>query len=289
MLKMSVLALATALVTAAPHAERTIYVSITDKSGVPPASVAPSSVTVREDGQAREVISIKPATTPPVVSLLIDTSQATQSMTTELRQGMTGFVTKLLEMAPDARISLMTFGDRPTPVRDFTSSAAVLTKDTGRLFPVTGSGAYLLDALRDAAKSMKAVDAPRKAIVAFVDEEGTEFSNASRQQVFDAIKDSGAAVWIITLQGRTTASPQTTEERDRAAVIGDLPRQSGGTTTTILTKISLPDKAAFVASQIAHQFAVTYGRPDSLIPPSKLEVTASDNSLVVTAPRWTGQ
>jgi hypothetical protein len=289
MLKMSVLALATALVTAAPHAERTIYVSITDKSGVPPASVAPSSVTVREDGQAREVISVKPATTPPVVSLLIDTSQATQSMTTELRQGMTGFVTKLLEMAPDARIALMTFGDRPTPVRDFTSSAAVLTKDTGRLFPVTGSGAYLLDALRDAAKSMKAVDAPRKAIVAFVDEEGTEFSNASRQQVFDAIKDSGAAVWIITLQGRTTASPQTTEERDRAAVIGDLPRQSGGTTTTILTKISLPDKAAFVASQIAHQFAVTYGRPDSLIPPSKLEVTASDNSLVVTAPRWTGQ
>jgi hypothetical protein len=289
MLKMSVLALATALVTAAPHAERTIYVSIADKSGVPPASVEPSMLTVREDGQAREVVSVKPATTPPVVSLLIDTSQATQSMTTELRLGMTGFVTKLLEMSPDARISIMTFGDRPTAVRDFTSSAAVLTKDTGRLFPVSGSGAYLLDALRETAKTLTDVDSPRKIIVAFVDEDGTEFSNASRQQVFDLVKDSGAAVWILTLQGRTGASPQTPEERDRAAVIGDLPRQSGGTTTTILTKISLADKAAFIASQIAHQFAVTYGRPDSLIPPSKIDVTATDKNLVVTAPRWTGQ
>lgn len=268
-----------------PQRTHTIYASITDKAGVPAANLTPADITVREDNQAREVVSVKPAATPMSLTLLIDNSQATQSMTQDLRLGMTAFVTTLLKLSPDTKISLSTFGDRPTPVRDFTSSVPVLTNDTGRLFPVTGSGSYLLDALVDTTKAFAKFDAPRKVIVAFIDESGEEFSNASRQQVFDAVKDSSASVWVVVLQNGGAAT-QTPEGRDRSAVIGDLPRQSGGTTLTLLSKQGLQDRMTHLASLLAHEFEITYGRPDQLIPPSKLEVSVAGKGLDVIAARW---
>ncbi len=295
---MRVYALAAALVlcSTAPRAEaehvaqktRTIYASITDKAGAPAANLTVADVTVREDGQAREVVSVKPSATPMAVALLIDNSHITQAMTQELRIGMTSFVTTLLKLSADTTIALATFGDRPTPVRDFTSSVPVLTKDANRVFPVTGSGSYLLDAIVDATKSFKKIEAPRKVIVAFVDESGEEFSNSARQQVFDAVKNSGTSVWVVVLQG-SGAATETSEGRDRSAVIGDLPRQSGGATLTILNKQGLPDKMMHLASLLAHEFEITYGRPDQLIPPSKLEFTVGIKNLNVAAPRWTGR
>jgi VWFA-related protein len=265
---------------------RTLYASITDKAGIPATDLTPADITIREDGQSREVVSVKRATTPMAVSLLVDSSQVVQAMTQELRIGMTNFVTTLLKQSPDSTISLATFGDRPTAVRDFTSSAAVLTKDTGRLFPVTGSGAYLMDAILESSKAFKKVESPRKVIVAFVDESGEEFSNSSRSQVFDAAKASGASVWVVVLQGGGPAM-ETTEGRDRSAVIGDLPRQSGGTTLTILNKQGLPDKMIQLANLLANQFEISYGRPDAMIPPSKLELSIAKKNLSIAAPRWT--
>jgi hypothetical protein len=273
---------------AAQGKTRTIYASITEKTGAPVANLTAADITIREDGQSREVVSVKPATAPMTLALLIDNSHVTQGMTQELRLGMTGFVTSLLKLSPDSTISIATFGDRPTPVRDFTSSVPVITNDTGRLFPVSGSGAYLLDAIIDATKALKKVESPRKVIVAFVDESGEEFSNAVRQQVFDAVKASGASVWIVVLQSGGAAT-ETTEGRDRSAVIGDLPRQSGGTTVSILNKQGLLDRLTNLAGVLGHEFEITYGRPDQLIPPSKLEVTVNMKNVQIAAPRWTGQ
>lgn len=286
-----VLSFAATSFTAAPAAQgktRTLYASITDKAGVPAADLTAADITVREDNQSREIVSVKRAAAPMTVALLMDNSHVIQGMTQELRIGMTNFVTTLLKQSPDSTISLATFGDRPTPLRDFTSSVAVLTKDTRSIFPVTGSGSYLLDAIIDATKALKKVDSPRKMIVAFVDENGEEFSNQNRQQVFEAAKASGASVWIVVLQGSGPAL-ETSEGRDRSAVIGDLTRQSGGTALTILNKQGLPDKMIHVANLLANQFEITYGRPDALIPPSKLELSVAKKNLTIAAPRWTGQ
>lgn len=288
MVLMSVATSSTVGVERLPQKMRALYASITDKAGVPAADLTAADITIREDGQSREVVSVKRSSTPMAVSLLIDNSHVVQGMTQELRLGMTGFVTTLLKLSPDTTISLATFGDRPTPVRDFTSSVAVLTKDTNRIFPVTGAGSYLLDAVVDSAKAFTKNDSPRKVIVAFVDESGDEFSNQNRQQAFDAAKASGASVWIVVLQsgGRAT---ETSEGRDRSAVIGDLPRQSGGATLTILNKQGLPDKMMYLANLLNNQFEITYGRPDAMIPPSKLELQVARKNLNVAAPRWTGR
>src|ERR1044071_3129282 len=51
---------------------RGLYVSVVDKDGKPVASVAPEDLIVREDGVAREVLRVEPATDSMQVALLVD-------------------------------------------------------------------------------------------------------------------------------------------------------------------------------------------------------------------------
>lgn len=300
-LSLSVLALAGALLcsTAAPRAfraapeppqgkTRNVYVSITDKTGAPAKDVTINDITVREDGQAREVLSVTPAKTPMRIALLIDNSHITQALTSEIRSGMTAFINGIFKASPESTMSIATFGDRPTPVQDFTSSAPVLVKAAQKTFPMRGSGAYLLDAVADASKALSKTPAARQLIVAFVDESGEEFSNSSRQQVIEALRASGASLWVVVLQS-TSTNMGTSEARDRAALVGDVSVQSGGTSLAILNRIALTGKLAELAGMITSQFQVTYGRTDQMIPPSKLDVQLTRKDLKILAPHWAGQ
>ena len=50
--------------------------SVVDKKGVPVTDVTPDDLVVREDGVAREILRVEPATDPMQVALLVDNSQA---------------------------------------------------------------------------------------------------------------------------------------------------------------------------------------------------------------------
>lgn len=267
---------------------RDIYVTVTDKSGAPVKDLAITDFTIREDNQSREVLAVGPATTPMRIALLVDNSQATQPLTNELRQGLTGFIGAIFKASPDSVMSLATFGDRPTPVQGFTNAAPILTRSAQKIFPVTGSGAYLVDAVLDAAKELRKDPASRQLIVAFVDEAGEEFSNASRQQALDAMKFANASLWIVALQGAST-NMNSPEARERSALIDEGTAQSGGTTISLLNRISLPSKMLELAGTLTSQVKITYGRNDQTVPPKKLEVQLSRKDLKLQAPRWAGQ
>ena len=178
---------------------RDVYVTITDKAGAPAKDLAITDFTIREDNQAREVLAVAPAKTPMRIALLVDNSQATQALTNEVRIAMGGFINAIFKASPDSTMSLSTFGDRPTLVEDFTSAAPVLVRAAQKVFPMSGSGAYLTDAVLDAAKALRKEPGPRQMIVVFVNESGQEFSNAGRQQVLDALRYSNASLWVVAL------------------------------------------------------------------------------------------
>jgi hypothetical protein len=54
----------------------------------------------------------------------------------------------------------------------------------------------------------------------------------------------------------------------------------------VLSAQGLPSAFAQLAAQLASRWEITYGRPDTLIPPSKIEVEMRDSSRQVLAPRW---
>ena len=80
--------------------QRKIYTSLVDKKGVPVATVTPGDLVVREDGVAREILSVAPATDPMRVALLVDNSQNATSSIQFLRAALGAFATRLTAAGP---------------------------------------------------------------------------------------------------------------------------------------------------------------------------------------------
>lgn len=299
LLLLSVLAMAGVLVSAtvtprvvsaaqAKGRTRDVYVTITDKAGLPAKDIAITDFTIREDNQAREVLAVAPAKTPMRIALLIDNSQATRPLINELRSGMTGFINAIFKASPESTMSVSTFGDRPTLVQDFTNAAPILARAAQKTFPITGAGAYMTDAVLDAATALRKDPAPRQVIIVFVDESGAEFSNTGRQQVMDALRFSNASLWVLAMQDSAT-NMTSTEARDRSSVIGEGTAQSGGATLALMNRLALQSKLAELAGALTSQWQITYSRPDQTVPPKKLDIQLARKDLKIQAPRWAGQ
>jgi hypothetical protein len=284
--------------TKAETRDRHVFLTALDRNEIPVTDLKVNEVVVKEDGAAREVVSVTRATAPMQITLLIDDSQATQALTAELRESASAFVSLVLKNSPDSEVSVWTFGERPTRLVDFTTSAPVLTRALGGIFPRTGSGAYLMEALVNVSTALKTRGATRPVVVAFLAEEGPEFSTASEATVTYGLRTAGAALWTIVLQarpepasgrgGQAAPSPPV-ERRDRDLVLGDDAIASGGGTKVILDRLSLDSAFVSIASRLTSQVDVAYARPDRLIAPKKLEVTVTRPGVKVQAPRWAGQ
>lgn len=258
-----------------------VYVNVTDDaSKTLPLTAA--DVTIKEDGRAREVLRVEKATGPVQIALLVDDSQAAQSAIADLRAGLKAFVAKMLAANPESQIALITFGERPTLVTDYTSSAAQLERGISRIFARPNSGAYMLEAIVSATRGILKRDAARSHIIV-VGTEGVEFSNDHQERVLDDIAESGATLWALTL----TAGPRandTDETRNRSIVLGRGTVASGGRQDQVLANSAVTSRLDRLGDLILNQYAVTYGRSDTLVPPKKIDVTVSVPGAKVLAP-----
>ena len=268
--------------------DHTVVVSVVNSKGAPVPNLTVKDFVVRENDVAREVTRVAPAPPPTHVALLIDDSQATTNLPPFLRPALTAFVKQLGAMATPPEVAFWTFGERPTRRVNFSKSLEPVQKEIARLFPVTGAGAYWLESIGEAVAELRRRSAERPVIVAFVAESGPEFSSQLERQVTDALRSIGASLWTVTLQ--IGAQPSgTTEARERARVLGDTTAQSGGTNEVVLTPQGLEAAFARIGAELTQRYAVTYGRPESLIPPDKVEVTVRQADLRVRASRWAGK
>ena len=256
---------------------RQVYLSVLDKKGAPVQGVGPADFVVREDGKPREVLDVRVADQPLTVALLVDDSQAATEATSHLREGLAALLERL---HGKAQIALITFGERPTVVSDYTKDTEQLKQRAARIFPRPGAGAYLLDAISDASRGLTKRETERPVIVA-ISFEGVEYSNRHHQPVLDELMKSGAALHVIAVG--TPSSSLEDEMRNRNIVIADGTARSGGRRDQVLAVSGIPDKLKQVGDELVHQYVLTYGRPDSLVPPEKLEVTSTRRDLTVRA------
>jgi hypothetical protein len=257
--------------------QRKIYASLVDKKGAPVTSVTPADLVVREDGVAREILSVKPATDPMRVALLVDNSQAATDSIQFLRTALSGFATRLTGAGHS--VALITLGDRPTLQVDATTDLARLkSRGIDRLFAQPGSGMYLLEALIETSKGFVKNDTPRPVIVAVVTE-GKEFSTVSADPVIRAVRDSGAQFYALVLTEGDRASQSDDEVRQRNIVLDRGTRENGGTRDTVITHMALKDRLDLLASELLGQVAVTYASPDRLVPAEKITIAAARAEL----------
>ena len=260
---------------------RRIYASVVDKKGAPVTNVGPNDLVVREDGVAREILKVEPATEPMRIALLVDNSQAATRSITFMRDALNAFAARMTKAGHS--VSLVTLGDRPTLAVDATTDAARLKKNgIDRLFALPGSGMYLLEAIIDTAKGFSKNDVARPVMVAVVTE-GQEFSNAQSDTVVKAIKDAGASFHAVVITEGEAADIALDEVRQRNIVLDRGPRENGGSRILAISNLALKDRLDQVATELLAQVAVTYASPDRLIPAEKIAIAAAASRAELTA------
>ena len=260
-----------------------VYVSVLDAKGEPAAGLTVADFSVREDNVAREVLKVSPATEPLSIALLVDDSQAASlgNLTQMIREGLKDFITTI---GGHGEIAIVSFGERPTILVNYSRTQKQLLDAADRIFPRTGSGSYLLDAIVDVSKGLQKRAAARRVIAVLMIED-VEFSNRYYEQVLDELDKSRAALHVIAI-GQPTGS-QTDEVRNRNQVIAVGTERTGGRRDQVLAYTAVPPKMKQLANELIHQYVVTYARPDRLIPPEKVDITVTKPGFTVRAPRRT--
>lgn len=253
-----------------------VFVTVLE-DGKPVTGLTAEDFTVREDGNAREVLKAGPATEPLTISILVDDTQAAEPAIQEIRRGLTAFVE---QMAGRAQIAIATFGERPTSVVEYTESTETLKRGITRIFARQGAGSYLLDAIVDVARGLQRREAQRPVIIA-ITVEGIEFSNLYHDPVLEELRKSGAIFHALAIG--TPSASQTEEMRNRNIVLAEGTSTTGGRREQVLAPSALPQQLKNIGEELLNQYSVTYSRPDTLIPPERVEVRVTRPGVTVRA------
>jgi hypothetical protein len=248
-----------------------MYVSALNEAGAPVPDLGPADFLVREDNVAREVLRVAAAAEPMQIAVLVDNSQAARSYIRDIRVGVEGFVTEMLN-GTKHEVSIIALAERPTILADISSDREKALKGVNRIFEQSASGMYLLDGIVETSQGFKKREAQRPVIVA-VATEGPEFSSRRWEDVLKPLTDVGATLHVIVLG--LPSNDISEDARNRASVLDEGPRRSGGRRTSLLASSALPDELKRLAAELKHQYRITYARPNSLIPPERTTVSSA--------------
>jgi VWFA-related protein len=249
--------------------ERTVFVSAVDDKGEPVADLGPDAFIVREDGVRREVLRVSRATEPIDIALLVDNSAASGDEVLFIREAVSGFVAK---MAAGNQIAIIAIADRPTIFVDYTNDPKRLADGVGRIFPMSQSGMTLLDGIVETARGLAKREGPRAVIIPVVTD-GVEFTNRYARDVVAALKTAGAALHFVGMGQFYHSEEHST--RERSFLLDQGPAATGGQRISLLSPSGLDQAMQRLARELSSQYKVVYGRPQSLIPPEKVEVASA--------------
>jgi VWFA-related protein len=259
--------------------QRTLYVSVVDQSGAPVPDLGPGDFVVREDNLSREVLRVAAADDPMQIALLVDNSTAARDEVINMRRALPEFIDALLKPLPNGQrnqVAIVTMGERPTILADYTFDRAQLVKAIDRIWEQTMAGNYLLDTTMEVMRGFKRREAARPVIIA-ITTDGPELSFTRHEAVMETLTSSNVSFNIISL-GRP--SVQTDDASiSRNTVMDQGPARTGGFHDRLLTGMTLLPKLQQVANVLRSEYRVTYAHPDTLIPPDKVTVSARRPNL----------
>ena len=264
--------------------ERTMFVSAVDQKGEPVEGLGPDDFVIREDGAMREVLRVSRAIEPIDIAILVDDSAASEALIPRVREALRSFIAK---MSTGNQIAIVGLADRPTILANYTSNTKLLQDAIGLLWPRTRAGTTLMDALFEVSRGLERRETPRAVLIPIITD-GSDFPYRQYEQVMPEVKQAGAAIHAIAVGHFASMSHD--ELRNRSRILSDGTRESGGQRISLLSEISVQQALDRLGRELSSQYKVVYGRPDSLIPPEKIQVSARRPGVTMrgTLERGTG-
>ena len=260
-----------------------IFVSVTDAKGKPVKGLTKADFTVKLDGADQEVLSVQPATEPASIVILTDRLGIVATYPAyEAHAALSQFVKGIRTGIPDSQMALMTFDGTVITLNSFSSSAAELDRNLGKLTSMS-QDAVLLDGMYEAAKVLRTAPTARKVIFTVVAGYRPDQSNVRNDTLGEVLRLSGAQVWAIEVrsaQGGNWANNAREQVLDRSSHL------SGGMIDIVASPNGLEAMCKQMAEQLAGQYDLTYG-PGGGVSASQLTVDVKQTGLKVLAPIWT--
>jgi VWFA-related protein len=276
---------------ARPARTRTLYVTATDKNGVPVTDLQATDFEVKIGGKVQEVASAQPASVPLRVALLV-ADQGTGAF----QLGIARFMQTLLGHAEFALISVLV---QPVTIVDYSHDGPTLSAGLQRMGARGRErGAQLIEAIQEATNTVK--HEARRPVIVVLRLGGESPSQISGNQVRDELRKSGAALYVISAAGAEGKAPSQarpgisgeqaqladSELADSSAnlslVLGDGSKESGGRHDQVVATTHAKTLEQ-LAQELLHQYEVACGVPDGVKPGDKVAVSSKRKGVTLRA------
>jgi hypothetical protein len=264
---------------------RTVYITVTDKNGVPVEDLAAADFEVKEGGKAVNIVEAGIAKEPMHIALIVD-----DNGTALFRSPLARFVQR---MDGHAVMSLSSVVGQTMKLVDYTPSTDAILRGLSTLNarPGTPDGGQLLEGVSEAAVELRRLKARRPVIIAFT-VGGQEHSTVNSDLVLDQLRKSGAALHVfsvVTSALRTAVPAQSPrdllqENMHLSRVLGDGPKQSGGRHQQIVPSTGFLLGLQNLASELTSQYRITYTLAPGVKKSEKLNVAVKRKGVNVRAP-----
>jgi hypothetical protein len=246
---------------------RTVYFSAFDAKGAPVTDLTAADLAVKEAGKDRAIAGVEAATAPMQLSILVD-----DAGTGAFQAAVAQFVESMLG---HGHISIRVFNPQPSRLTDFTEDVAALKTALNGIGPrgkVATVGDQMLGAIAEAAKELQKDKAARPAIIVLT-VGGEKAQSNEADPTLNALKNSGASLSVVYLAGL-----------ELGKVLGDGPKQLGGTSQQISGGVVPGPVLAKVADALLHQYVLTYTLPEGVKPNERLSLTTTRKGVTLLAP-----
>ena len=281
--------LSSGIVTAqgpAPSTEsRTIFVTVTDRNGLPMEDLTAADFEIKEGGKAVIVNEAGIAKDRLQIALIVD-----DNGTGLFRSPLARFVQR---MDGRAIMSLSSVTGQTMKVVDYTPSAEAVLQGVATLNarPGTPDGGQLLEGISEAALELRKREATRPVIIALT-VGGEEHSTVNSDHVLDQLRKSAAILHVFSVERSALRSTVATsnpkdllqENMHLNRVLGDGPKQSGGRHQSIVASTGMLMPLQNLATELTAQYRISYSLPPGAKRSDKLNISTKRKGLIVRAP-----
>ena len=291
--RLPVLALAIALscgamaVRGAAQAQtpRTVYVTVLDRNGVPIDGLSAEDFDVKEGGKTVAVDQATISKEPLQISIIVD-----DNGTGLFRSPLARFVQR---MDGHAAMAISSVTGQTMKIVDYTPNTDALLHAVTTLNarPSTPDGGQLLEGISEAALELRKREARRPVIIALT-VGGQEHSTVNSDLVLDQLRKASAVLHVFSVASSSLrATVAATAPRDLLQenmhlnrVLGDGPKQSGGTHQQIVASAGFLQGLQNLANELVSQYRVTYSLAPGTKKSDRLNVSVRRKDAVVRAP-----